>query len=56
MMSDEFRIGLERLLLWAEYRKLVETGSRPDANIYKRTLIETWNQVIDKLKKEIASL
>lgn len=39
-----------KLLQWANERKRAETDLRPDKNIHKRTLIETWNQIIHKLK------
>ena len=40
----------KELLAWAEGRKSVETDLRPDVNVYKRTLVETWDQVIRKIK------
>lgn len=39
-----------RLLQWCNERKKAETENRPDENIHKRTLIETWDQIIKKLK------
>lgn len=38
-----------RLIDWAKDRKAAETKHRPDMNIYKKTLIQTWDQVIRKL-------
>jgi chromosome segregation ATPase len=35
-----------RLLAWATERKAAETDNRPDVNIHKKTLVETWNQVL----------
>ncbi len=45
----QFRIKI-KLLQWANERKKEETKDRPDENIHKRTLIETWDQIIHKLK------
>jgi len=45
---------LEHLISWAEIRKYEETNDRPDVNIYKRVLLQTWNQVIIKLSEELA--
>ena len=39
-----------KLLQWCNDRKKAETEDRPDENIHKRTLIETWNQIIKKIK------
>jgi len=40
------------LIEWAQGRKDNETLHRPDVNIYKRTLVETWDQVIRKLREQ----
>lgn len=37
-------------LSWATDRKEAETAHRPDANIHKRTLCQTWDQVIRYLE------
>lgn len=41
---------LDDLKDWAVSRKEAETGERPDVNIYKKTLINTWDQIIRKLE------
>ena len=40
----------DRLLAWANWRKACEVDNRPDINIYKKTLANTWNQIIKKLE------
>jgi hypothetical protein len=51
--------GIERTTLlidlfeWATERLKLETANRPDTNIHKRTLIETWCQVIRKIEEEL---
>ena len=35
---------------WAVQRKHAETAHRPDENIHKRTLVDTWDQVIRHLE------
>ena len=42
---------IDSLLTWAISRKEAETKCRPDVNIYKKTLINTWNQIIRKLEE-----
>jgi len=42
---------IDRLLTWAISRKESETKYRPDVNIYKKTLINTWDQIIRKLNE-----
>ena len=37
---------VENTLDWAKQRMAAETAERPDVNIYKRTLICTWSQII----------
>lgn len=44
---------LKRILDWAKHRLEAECANRPDCNIHKRTLTETWHQVIRKLEFEI---
>lgn len=39
----------EELLLWAVSRWFAEVADRPMQNIHRRTLDETWRQVIKKL-------
>lgn len=41
----------ERTLAWAIERKRAETENRPDDNIYKRTLVQTWDQIIRHLRR-----
>ena len=38
---------------WAESRYEEEVAHRPDVNIHKRTLKETWNQVLRKINEMI---
>ena len=45
---------LASLKAWAESRKEAETAARPDVNIYKRILVETWNQIIRELDKRMS--
>lgn len=45
----EREIVLAELLAWAKQRKAEECDNRPDQNIYKKTLVNTWDQVIAKL-------
>lgn len=44
---------LAELLQWATERLNLETANRPDTNIHKRTLVETWCQVIRKFEEEL---
>ena len=37
------------LLRWAEQRRDAETKNRPDKNIYKRSILTVWNQIIIRL-------
>jgi hypothetical protein len=39
----------ERLLEWVDSRIEAEVAHRPDENIYKKTLAQTWDQVRRKL-------
>ena len=42
---------IDELKAWAISRKEAETRERPDVNIYKKTLITTWDQIIRKLEE-----
>lgn len=44
---------LTELLQWTTGRLQLETATRPDTNIHKKTLVETWCQVIRKLEEEL---
>jgi len=44
---------LDGLLFWAQECKKAETLHRPDENIHKRTLVNTWNQFIRQIEKRI---
>lgn len=44
---------LEGLREWAVSRKVAETGERPDKNIHKKTLINTWDQIIRKIEEGV---
>lgn len=52
-LINDMKMSFERkeLLEWAKKRKYEETEHRPDINIYKRVLIDTWDQVIKKLSE-----
>lgn len=39
------------LLEWAKKKKATETKHRPNTNIHKRMLIETWDQIIRKVNQ-----
>ena len=41
---------LDELILWVHSRIDAEVTHRPDVNIHKRTLSETWHQVLRKLE------
>ena len=41
---------------WAETRKDAETKHRPVENIHKRILVETWNQIIKELDRQITTV
>ena len=42
------------LLGWAKDRKATETNHRPDTNIHKRMLVETWDQIINEIKQRLS--
>ena len=44
---------LQELLSWSVIRMEAETANRPDNNIHKPALIQTWCQIIRKLEEEI---
>ena len=44
-------VSFDNLLAWAKSRKAAETAERPDVNIHKKTLVQTWDQIIRKLEK-----
>lgn len=44
---------IQALIIWADERYDAEVKNRPDVNIHKRTLHETWMQVITKLATEV---
>lgn len=46
LYEDEILISLKKR---AKNRKETEIKKSPDENIYKHTLVETWNQVIREL-------
>jgi hypothetical protein len=41
--------GVADLLAWAVSRWQAEVGSRPMTNVHRRTLDDTWRQVIQRL-------
>ena len=49
-------IILDDVLAWAIARKEAETKHRPDINIHKRTLVETWDQTIKKLSEVVKNI
>lgn len=55
-LERALREKLDELIAWADRRCSDETKHRPDVNIYKRTLVETWGQVQRKLRQERAAL
>ncbi len=40
------------LLTWAKSARDAETKNRPDKNIYKRSILTVWNQIISRLGGE----
>ena len=50
------RTYLNEVLDWAHERKVAEVDARPDVNIYKQVLTDTWNQVIRHLEAVIVRI
>ena len=48
---DERHVLKAELLRWAREKKEAETAHRPDENIHKRTLVNTWDQMIRRLEE-----
>ena len=44
---------LKKLKRWVKKRFKEECSNRPDVNVYKKTLITTWTQIIRQIEKRI---
>ncbi len=52
MNSDK---DLNVMLKWALWRKQCEVDNRPDVNIHKDAIEQTWNQVIQQIENMLMS-